>query len=145
LECCLAVCATEKVFMKAKRNKGFTLVEIIIVVIVIGVIASLGLPRMTGTMERFRAAEGVQIITALLHAQKAYFQENSAYCTNANIGQLDITIDNPEYFTYAVASANPIATATRIGGQYRLNMSDTAVITCTNLGGAGFTCAQAGH
>jgi len=125
------------------KKNGFTLLEIIVVIVIIGVVASLAIPRMTTTFERFRASEGVQILTALLHAQKAYFQENSAYTNDLNL--LDITIDNPEFFTPSVAVANPIAMATRIGGAYRLNISDAAVISCTNLGGAGFTCAQAGY
>jgi type II secretory pathway pseudopilin PulG len=118
------------------------LIEIIAVVIIVGILASLALPRMTSTFERFRAAEGIQIITALLHAQKAYRQETGSY-TNV-LANLDITIDNPRYFTPLVANANPIAGATRTGNAYTLNMSDVGVITCTD-GVGPFTCANAGY
>jgi prepilin-type N-terminal cleavage/methylation domain-containing protein len=126
------------------NRKGFTLTEIVVAVIIVGILASLSIPRMNNTFERFRAAEGVEIITALLHAQKAYFQEVGSY--TADLNNLDITIDNPRYFTASVSNATPnIAMATRVGGQYQLNMSNIGVISCTNLGGAGFTCGQAGY
>ena len=42
-----------------KRKKGVTLLEIIIVVIIIGVLASLALPRLFSTVEFSRSAEAI--------------------------------------------------------------------------------------
>ena len=138
LSCCLCF---KKVLM-IKKN-GYTLLEIIFVIIIISVMTSFALPAMTSTFERFRAAEGVQIITALLHAQKAYMQETGSY-TN-DLTDLDITIDNPEYFTPSVNDTDPIAEAERIGGRYTLEMSNISVITCSESGSGGFSCDQAGY
>lgn len=55
------------------RNSAFTLTEVVAVIIIIGVLANLALPRYHIFVERMRAAEGMQILTALLGAQNAFF------------------------------------------------------------------------
>lgn len=52
--------------MKLKNNKsGFTLLEIIIVIIIVGVLASLALPRFFDTVEYSRATEAMNAIGTL--------------------------------------------------------------------------------
>ena len=52
--------------MNIKTNKsGFTLLEIIIVVIIIGVLASLALPRFLNTVQNTYQSEGWQSISAV--------------------------------------------------------------------------------
>ncbi|OGX37481.1 MAG: hypothetical protein A3C36_06320 [Omnitrophica WOR_2 bacterium RIFCSPHIGHO2_02_FULL_52_10] len=138
--------------IKFKNNAGFTLAEIITVIIIVGIIASLALPRFTGTFERMRAAEGVQILTALLGAQKTFKFESptGAYATNPN--QLDVTIDRSSNFLLPPTVANPanpvnnpIASIRRSGtGGYWLQINENGTITCANAGGNP-SCAQAGY
>ncbi len=45
--------------------KGFTLIEIIIVIVIIGVLATLALPRITGQIEVARGAEAVNMFGAI--------------------------------------------------------------------------------
>lgn len=130
-----------------KRRSGFTLTEIVVTVVIVSVMVSFALPRFTGTFERVRAAEGVQILTALLAAQKAYDAEDGSY--TVNLADLDVTIDRAQYFnvgTIAVFDpgdpvANPIAAITRTGA-YTLDINENGDIACS--GGGAFTCAQAG-
>ncbi len=52
--------------MKIKNNKsGFTLLEIIIVIIIVGVLASLALPRLFNTIEYSRSTEALNSIGVL--------------------------------------------------------------------------------
>ena len=52
--------------MKPRKNQsGFTLLEIIIVIIIVGVLASLALPRFFGTIEFSRSTEASQSIGVL--------------------------------------------------------------------------------
>jgi prepilin-type N-terminal cleavage/methylation domain-containing protein len=46
-------------------NKGFTLIEIIIVIVIIGVLATLALPRITGQIEASRGAEAMNMFGAI--------------------------------------------------------------------------------
>lgn len=128
-------------------QSGFTLAEIIVVIIILGVLAGLALPRFTGTIERMRATEGVQLLTALLGAQKAYKLETGSYTTV--LDDLDITIPRADNFnTPTVANPGnpityPIATITRTTA-YILGINEEGKICCKNSG-ADFTCAQAGY
>ena len=124
------------------KKSGFTLAEIIVTVIIASVLMSLAIPRFTRSLERIRVAEGVEILTALLRAQKAYEMGTGSY--TAVLADLDVEFPNAENFNLppTVAAANPIASVTRTGG-YRLDISDLGAITCTNVGA--ITCAQAGY
>ena len=130
-----------------KQDHGFTLTEIIIAIVIVGVLATLALPRFTGALERVRASEGVQILTALLRAQKAYEIENGSY--SAVLADLDVAIERAENFDLpptvtnpADPVANPIASIKRTGS-YTLDINENGDINCTD-GGGEFTCAQAG-
>ena len=136
---------------KPINNTGFTLTEIITVIIIVGIIASLALPRFTGTFERMRASEGVQMLTALLGAQKTYrFENGGAYATDPTV--LDVTIDRSSNFILPPSVANPpdpvanwIARIRRSGGNgYWLQINENGTITCANAGGNP-SCAQAGY
>lgn len=131
-------------------KSGFTLIEIVIVIIIIGVLASIAIPKYSATMERIRSSEGVNILTALMGAQKRYAMENGGVYT-ATLTDLDITIPAPANFN-AISDASlsttaaSIATVTRNNnsfGNYTLTISDLGVITCA--GGSGNICTKMGY
>lgn len=51
-----------------KNKQGFTLIEVIIVIVILGVLATLALPRITGQIEASKAAEAVSMLGALRRA-----------------------------------------------------------------------------
>ncbi|HNX68134.1 MAG TPA: prepilin-type N-terminal cleavage/methylation domain-containing protein [Candidatus Omnitrophota bacterium] len=55
-----------------KGTKGFTLIEVLIVVVIIAVLASLILPRMTSQTGRAVIAEGTQMLGVIRRAQITY-------------------------------------------------------------------------
>ncbi len=59
--------------------KGFTLLEVVIVLVVLGVIAGLSLPVVTGQVERSRAQEAVQHLDAVGDHMKAHRGFNGSY------------------------------------------------------------------
>lgn len=78
------------------KRSGFTLVELAVVVVIIGVLASFGIPRMLKSVERSKAAEAYGYLTAIRAAQERYQAQNGTYATL--ITDLDISMSAPTYF-----------------------------------------------
>jgi prepilin-type N-terminal cleavage/methylation domain-containing protein len=121
------------------KNDGFTLIEMILTVVILGVIAGMALPQFSLAIERTKSAEGVRALTTLLTAQKLYFQENGAY--TATYADLDITIDTLSNFDSPLTDANifstpaKVAALNRVEGAttlYTLCIDENAVISCRN-------------
>ena len=51
--------------LSSKRNQGFTLIEIIIVVVILGILAAIALPKITSNIDKARAAEAFQAATVV--------------------------------------------------------------------------------
>ena len=78
-------------------RKGFTLVELAVVIVIIGVLAAFGVPRFMKSVERSKAAEAFSYLSAVRDAQERYQAGNGTYATN--LTDLDITFSSPTYFT----------------------------------------------
>ncbi len=133
--------------MIRKNCKAFTLVEIMISIILIGVIAALAVPRVSISLEKVKMNEGKQILIELMKAQNNYRTENNAY-TN-DVADLNIEIPAPKNFkTPSVfASADPsdrIASIENVNEKYYMKMSGKGSISCHDIAASGY-CALLGH
>ena len=48
--------------MQMTKQKGFTLIEVIIVIVILGVLATLALPKITGQIASSEAAEAMNML-----------------------------------------------------------------------------------
>ncbi len=71
--------------MRIHRN-GFTLLELVISIVIIGLLASLALPRLYLMVERARMAEAYAMIGTIRSAMERYYLMNSGSYTGINIG-----------------------------------------------------------
>lgn len=81
----------------ARARKGFTLVELAVVIVIIGVLAAFGVPKFLNSVERSKAAEAFAYLAALRTAEERYQAKEGVY--TEDVSKLDITMQPPKYFT----------------------------------------------
>lgn len=64
-------------------ESGFTLLELIIVVLVIGILAATAVPQYARVVEKSRAAEALAAMNALKGSQDRYFNKYGSFCLGA--------------------------------------------------------------
>ena len=60
-------------------RKGFTLLELLIVVIIVGILASIAIPQFLNAVEKGRVAKAKNALGLIAHAAKMYRAENDTY------------------------------------------------------------------
>jgi prepilin-type N-terminal cleavage/methylation domain-containing protein len=78
-------------------QKGFTLVELAIVIVIIGVLASFGVPRFRDAVERSKAGESLNYLSAVRSAQERYASREGTYASD--LSELDVQMPAPKYFS----------------------------------------------
>src|SRR5271165_1497672 len=118
------------------RTCGYTLVEMIVVLVVVGVMTSFGIPQFSRAMEQARADVAGGNLRAIWTAERIYWLDNRNYTSSlpvlVNLNLLDPSIPSDTSYTYLVAEADAAtftATAQRAG-----NGSWSGTITITQDG-----------
>src|SRR3954452_5004154 len=84
--------------MTNPRNRGgFTLVELAVVIVIIGVLAAFGVPRFLKSVERSKAAEAFGYLSAVRSSQERYIAQNGTYA--GAVASLDIQYPALKYFS----------------------------------------------
>ena len=64
------------------RRSGFTLIELLMVVVIIGLLASIAIPRFSDTKDRARLATMKSDLRNLVSAQEAYMMDYQTYASD---------------------------------------------------------------
>jgi type IV pilus assembly protein PilE len=62
-----------------KSNKGFTLIELMITVAIVGILAAIAMPIYSSYVTKSRRVDGQATLTSLAQAMERYNTENSTY------------------------------------------------------------------
>ena len=77
-------------------RKGFTLLELLTVVIIVAILAVIAIPQYFKAAERARATEAVNLLGMIRRAQIRYYAEHAK--TTSNCSELDVDVPDLRYF-----------------------------------------------
>jgi prepilin-type N-terminal cleavage/methylation domain-containing protein len=73
-------------------RKGFTLIELLIVVVIIGILASIAIPKFANTKEKAYIASMKSDLRNLVTAEEAYFADSVKYSATIGAGGVDFNV-----------------------------------------------------
>ncbi|HEY9109825.1 MAG TPA: type IV pilin protein, partial [Roseateles sp.] len=89
--------------MTQRLCRGFTLIELMVAVVVLGILAAIAYPAMTSIIKRSRRADAIAALTAVVQAQERYRSNNATYADT--VGRLNINADAAyKYYDLALAA-----------------------------------------
>lgn len=119
-----------------KLQKGFTLIELMVVVVIIGILASVALPAYQDYVTRGKIAEASSALSSERVRMEQYFQDNRRYSTTVGGTACGITPSNTSNFSISCAATDTtfLLTATGLGFTYTINHSNIKQTTAAPTG-----------
>jgi type IV pilus assembly protein PilE len=68
------------VFVKYKKTSGFTLIELMIAIVIVGVLAAIALPAYQDYIKKSRRAEAAAVLTEAAQRLEVFYSQNGRYC-----------------------------------------------------------------
>jgi len=95
-----------------RSEEGFTLIEVLIVVVIIAILAAISVPIYIQYVQGARASDAQSTIGAIYNACKMYYQDRSEDPTDVaqleEEGYLDIDEATKKQWTFTIIGSNPI-------------------------------------
>lgn len=113
-----------------KNNLGFTLIELMIVIAIIGILAAVGYPAYTSAVKKASRADGIDSLLSLAGRMEEYYMNNDTYVgatvNAAGTGTVGSNKTSDDLYTLSITSATLFA--------YSLTATPkTADASCGNL------------
>ena len=102
------------------RVRGFTLLELMIVVVIIAILAAIAIPAYGRYAFRAHRVDGQELLLRIATAQERYYSTNNAYGSLNDVGFANPNSEKGYYSAAMVVSAAStafVATATGVGEQ----------------------------
>ena len=84
------------------NKKGFTLLELLVVVLIIGILASIALPQYRKAVLKADLSRGIALVESLYKAQQVYYLTHGDYA--ADLDDLDVSIPKDDSCTKTTSS-----------------------------------------
>lgn len=107
-----------------KTKSGFTMVELMVVVLIVGILAAVAVPMMSGRIDASKWSEGKAAMGTIASGIRTYAAEKGNFSTAPSLSDIGVT-NNDLDGTYFTHEAYAITSASASSGQISF------VITCT--------------
>ena len=104
--------------MFRRNEKGFTLVELMIVVVIIGILASIAIPKFSNMIGKTKTTEAKSMLGDIIKLEKAYYYTASAYAdfnaaldAEVNCPEIGFSFPDGSRFYYGFVGASSTASA----------------------------------
>jgi type IV pilus assembly protein PilE len=139
-----------------RASRGFTLIELMIVVAIVGILAAVTLPAYNRYVQRARVAEATSVLGSMAVRMEQFFQDNRTYvgaCANGTVAPLPNPVGSggtgfdfdcpPAELTATGYQVRALGRGGMAGFTYILeegNARSTALTAATGWQGNGATC-----
>jgi type IV pilus assembly protein PilE len=122
-----------------KNDKGFTLIEVMIAVVILSIVAAIAVPNFMGFMTDTRRVDAITSLTEIAGEQQRFMSEQNRYATSmtemgyaadpmiSEEGLYMITVNNPTPTSY-------VLTATPVAGGAQANDAECGAFTLNSSG-----------
>jgi type IV pilus assembly protein PilE len=138
---------TRRFALPAHRQAGFTLIELMIAVAIVGILAAIAYPQYTEFVQRSRIADATSSLNDFRTRMEQYFQDNRTYLNGANCGVPDPALVGSASFQLVCNGASATGYTLNATGlaakgmgsfQYRLTVAAAGVTRATILAPGGW-------
>jgi type IV pilus assembly protein PilE len=120
------------------NQKGFTLIEVMITVVIVGILAAIAYPSYTSFVTKSGRSEGVAAVMRVSNLQEQYYMDNRVFAedmTELGLSKLSepFVTESGYYSVESVGTTSYTITATAAGSQATRDTT-CATITLTSVG-----------
>lgn len=83
---------------------GFTLVELLVVVLIIGILAAIVVPQYQKAVAKTKTSAAISQLVQIMQAQERFFMATGRY--SLDLEELDITVPVSKYYTFSCGSSS---------------------------------------